>query len=121
MRIIRSEAQAGRLGERLMAVVAEGERGRVYLSPQDEMEATARSVPSGWKPDLKVTTPCHDVDRLPMYGMPTWGDAFTKRQLLALTTFSDLLQEVCTRVTRDAASSGLTDDGIGLDAGVGLC
>ena len=114
---IRSEAQAGRMGARLMAVVAEGERGRVYLSPQPGMETVARSARPSWKPDLKVPTPCHDVDRLPMYGMPTWGDAFTARQLVVLTTFSDLVREVRERVKRNALTTGLPDDGKSLSAG----
>src|SRR5690606_16919114 len=71
---IRSEAQAGRMGMRLMAMVAEGERGRVYISPVADQEAIARGAKPSWQPELKVPTPCHDVDRLPMYGMPTWGD-----------------------------------------------
>jgi putative DNA methylase len=107
---IRSEAQAGRMGARLMAVVAEGQSGRVYLTPQSEMESVARSASPAWKPDLTVPTPCHDVDRLPMYGMPTWGDAFTPRQLVALTTFSDLVQEAREHVNRDAVAAGLPDD-----------
>jgi len=107
---IRSEAQAGRMGARLLAVVAEGERGRVYLSPQPSMETVARSASPPWKPELRVPTPCHDVDRLPMYGMPTWGDAFTSRQLTALTTLSDLVREVRERVRRDALTGGMPDD-----------
>ena len=107
---IRSEAQAGRMGVRLMAIVAEGERGRVYLSPMPEHEAVARQAQPAWKPELKVPTPCHDVDRLPMYGMPTWGDAFTPRQLVALTTFSDLVQEARERVKHDALAAGLLHD-----------
>ena len=63
------------------------------------------------KSDLKVPSPCHDVDRLPMYGMPTWGDAFTPRQLMALTTFSDLVQEAQERVRRDALAPGLLYEG----------
>jgi len=51
----------------------------------------------------------HDVDRLPMYGMPTWGDAFTARQLVALTTFSDLVGEARERVLRDALSTGMAE------------
>ena len=105
------------MGARLMAVVAEGQRGRVYLSPQPEMEAVARSASAAWKPELKVPTPCHDVDRLPMYGMKTWGDAFTSRQLVALTTFSDLVQEARERVKRDALIVGQLDEGTGLDRG----
>jgi len=56
-----------------------------------------------------VPTPNHDVDRLPMYGMPTWGDAFTTRQLVALTTFSDLVGEARERVLRDALSTGMAE------------
>jgi putative DNA methylase len=112
---LRAEAQAGRMGARLMAVIAEGERGRVYLSPKPEMEAVARSAAPGWKPDLKVPTPCHDVDRLPMYGMPTWGDAFMPRQLVALTTFADLVGEARERVQQDAVAAGLPGDDLSLD------
>jgi putative DNA methylase len=112
---IRAEAQAGRMGARLMAVIAEGERGRVYLSPLPGMGAVARSASPLWKPELKVPTPCHDVDRLPMYGMPTWGDAFTPRQLVALVTFADLVQEVRERVQADALAAGLPRVGLSLD------
>lgn len=107
---IRSEACKGRLGLRLMAIVAESSKGRVYLSPTDSMEQLACSAVPTWKPDLKVTTPCHDIDRLPMYGMFTWGDAFTLRQLTMLSTLSDLVTEVRERVRQDATSSGMAED-----------
>jgi len=81
------------------------------------MEGVAHSASPNWKPELKVPTPCHDVDRLPMYGMPTWGDAFTPRQLVALTTFADLVQEVRERVQRDALAAGWPEDGLSFDGG----
>lgn len=124
---IRSEAQAGKMGYRLMAIVAEGDRGRVYLPPTDEHEAVARNAKPVWKPDQKVTTPCHDVDRLPMYGMFTWGDAFTLRQLVALTTFSDLVTEARAKIVLDfqsmeepvpgVSNPWVTDDDRGLREG----
>jgi putative DNA methylase len=114
---IRSEAKAGRMHRRLMAIVLEGERGRVYLSPFDEQEKLASTAKPTWKPDLKVPTPCHDVDRLPMYGMPTWGDAFTLRQLVALTTFSDLVQEAREQIRQDALTANLADDAQTLNNG----
>jgi putative DNA methylase len=117
---IRAEAQAGLMGVRMMAIVAEGPRGRVYLNPSAEMESVARSAMPAWKPDLKVPTPCHDVDRLPMYGMPTWGDAFTARQLVVLTTLSDLVGEARERVIKDAISAEINDDDRPLrDGGMG--
>ena len=107
---IRAEACAGRMSSRLMAVAADGPKGRVYLSPTDEMETLARSANPEWKPDLKVTTPCHDIDRLPMYGMFTWGDAFTPRQLVTLTTFSDLLDKVRKQIYTDAIGARKEED-----------
>ncbi len=98
---IRAEGQAGRMGAQMMAIVAEGKGGRVYLPPNEEQERLARSAEPTWKPEERVTTPSHDVDRLPMYGMYTWGDAFTSRQLVALTTFSDLVGEARERVLED--------------------
>ena len=117
---IRMEAQAGRLGARLMAIVADGNRARVYLPPTSTHEAVAMSAEPPWKPDLKVPTPCHDVDRLPMCGMPTWGDAFTARQLLALTTFSDLVKITRERIQADALEAGRTSETMPLcDGGTG--
>lgn len=99
---IREEACNGNMDAVLMTVVSEGKRGRVYLPANVHHSSVAREAKPTWKPDQEVPTPCHDVDRLPMYGMPTWGDAFTDRQLVALTTFSDLVGEARQRVFEDA-------------------
>ena len=98
---VRAEAQAGRMGTMPLAMVAEGQRQRVYLPPDPEHGKMARSAQPAWKPEEKVTTPSHDVDRLPMYGMYTWGEAFTPRQLVALTTFCDLVGEAREKVKQD--------------------
>jgi putative DNA methylase len=115
---IRAEGQAGRMGARLMAIVAEGDRGRVYLAPTPEHEAVALEATPKWKPD----TPLHGKCRVNVsnYGMDTYGDLFTPRQLVALTTFSDLVQEARERVKRDALDAGLPDDGKPVrDGGIG--
>ncbi|AMT92711.1 hypothetical protein A2T55_01950 [Brevibacterium linens] len=99
---IREQATSLGLGKRLMATVASGKRARVYLRPSANMESVALSVARPRNvPSQVVTTPNHDVDRLPMYGMPTWSDAFTNRQLKALTTFSDLVGEARGKVLED--------------------
>jgi len=101
---IRAEAQQGRMNAMPLAIVADGHKGRLYLSPDSEHEKIAYLEQANWKPEELVTTPCHDVDRLPMYGMYTWGDAFSVRQLVALTTLSDLLQDVKEQVLSDAGA-----------------
>ena len=117
---IKSESRAGRLGRQLMAVVAEGERGRSYLPATPGDVIATRCPTPHWTPSQRVPEPNHEVDRLPMYGMFTWGDAFTQRQLTALTAFSDLLGEVAGRVLEHASEAGLTADGVRLrDGGKG--
>ena len=113
---IYTEALAKRMGSRLMAIVAEGARSRVYLAPTVEMETIAAKAEPTWKPELSMP----DNPRWfspPLYGLTTYGDLFTPRQLVALTTFSDLVQEARERVRQDALAAGMTDDGLGLDAG----
>lgn len=113
---IRLEATSRGLGTSLMAVVAAGNRKRNYLpASQEHIEAADVDEPED-VPKEKVTTPNHDVDRLPMYGMPRWCDAFTNRQLLGLTTFSDLVLEARERVYKDALDAGILS-GDRLEAG----
>ncbi|HBY92921.1 MAG TPA: hypothetical protein DEP84_02990, partial [Chloroflexi bacterium] len=113
---IRSEGHAGRIGTRLMAIVADGERGRIYLDPIQEHESTARTAQPEWQPDCEMPKK-HRNFQPPVYGMNNLGDIFTSRQLVALTTFSNLVREVRERVMRDAINTGVTDDGKLLAAG----
>ena len=106
---IREEGKAGRMRSRLMAIVAEGERGRVYLSPTPEHEAAAREAQPEWKPGNDLPVNPRDF-KTPNYGLTTFGDLFTPRQLVALTTFSDLVAAARERVKADAIASGLPDD-----------
>jgi len=106
---IYGEARAGRLGTRLMAIVAKGERGRIYLAPTQEHEAAALKAKPEWKPDVEMP----DNPRWfspPLYGLTTYGDLFTPRQLVGLTTCSDLVGEAIHRVRRDAIVTNLPDD-----------
>jgi len=116
---VRSEAQADRIGARLMAIVAEGDRGRVYLSPTPEQEEIAQSAVPSWKPETDLPQRALGF-RVQAYGMTKHADLFTDRQLVALTTFSDLIAEVREKVRQDAIAAGIPDDGIPLaDGGTG--
>ena len=106
---IRAEGQAKRMNERLMAVVAVGDRGRVYLPPSAKDENTARSVIPEWRPEVEFFQQALGF-RVGNYGISMWGDLFTHRQILALTTFSDLVHEAMERVRRDATAAGLAED-----------
>ncbi|MST63617.1 DUF1156 domain-containing protein [Schaalia hyovaginalis] len=103
---IRDEGRAGRIGAHLIAVVAEGVKGRLYLPPTEgasEVWLTERSgsVPEGELPyDPRAIT-------APNYGLSRWADLFTNRQLVAMTTLSDLVEEARERVETDALAAGL--------------
>jgi putative DNA methylase len=113
---IKAEGQAGRMGARMLAIVAEGPRGRVYLPPTAEHEAIARSAQPTWKPEIDIP-PDRRSMFTPLYGLTTFADLFTPRQLVALTTFADLVGEAMECVRRDAQAAGLPDDGVGLNDG----
>ncbi|MDE0219714.1 MAG: DUF1156 domain-containing protein [Spirochaetaceae bacterium] len=106
---IRAQGQAKGLGARLMAIVAAGDRSRVYLAPNPQHEAIPQDLRVGWKPDLPLPANPRDF-KTPNYGLPTFAHLFTSRQLVALTTFSDLVTEAIERIRRDAATARLPDD-----------
>ena len=101
---IKAEGMAGRMGTRLMAVVAEGQRSRVYLPPMEEMEAVARSAEPMWAPEESLPDDPRNFWTV-SYGLNSFADLFTDRQLVALTTFSDLVSEAHERVQRDYATA----------------
>src|SRR5262249_14816034 len=106
---IDAEAAAGRMGARLMAVIAEGQRGRIYLPPTEAMANVACAVKPVWKPDAPSRGTWASNAQGRRYGFETFGDYFTPRQLVALTTFSDLVQEVRQQARKDATAAGFAD------------
>ena len=108
---IKGESRAGRMGQQLLAVVAEGSRGRVCVPATAHDEAAANCSEPRWKPEgsnpKKLTGGTVFV-----YGLDEWWKLFTPRQLSALTTFSDLLGEVAERSRSDASAAGLAVDGV---------
>lgn len=116
---LRGEAKAGRMGQKLLAIIAESPRGRVCVSPTREMEETALSAKAAWLPDTMMPAKALGF-RVQEYGMTRWADLFTSRQQLALTTFSELVTEARELVRSDAVSAGMADDSRGLrEGGVG--
>ena len=104
---LKSEGMAGRMGVQLMAVVAEGSKKRVYLSPTDEHQKIALAVQ---QPDEVPTTELVDdprAIRCKAYGIRRHADLFTSRQLTVLHTYSELFVQVRQMVERDAAGFGL--------------
>lgn len=116
---VRAEGRAHRMGEKLMAIVAEGKRGRVYCAPNDDQASVADIPKPDEYPDADIASNPRDF-KTPNYGLATFSQLFTNRQLTALTTFSALVGEAQKKAEADAVAAGLADDGVGLaDGGTG--
>lgn len=113
---VKAEGLAQRLGERMMAIVVDGIRGRLYLPPSVEQEEIARAAKPSWQPTLEMAFDPKNI-WTPNYGLKSYGDLFTSRQLVALTTFSDLVSEAIVRAEKDAVNAGIVDDGKKLNGG----
>lgn len=114
---IRSEFQAKHDGLQLMAIVADGPKGRTYLSPSEEHVVAAASALPRWKPEEEMNQINTDLISGRGFGITHWYEIFTPRQLVALTTFTDLLADVHEIVKQNAVSSGIADDDIPLSKG----
>lgn len=106
---IKAEGQAGRMGTRLVAIVADVGRGRVYLPAAPEHEDVATRAEPGWRPEGELVEDPRNVWCVG-YGLRRYADLFTPRQLTAMVTFSDLVRDIRADVRRDAAATGLPDD-----------
>lgn len=113
---IDDEANANRTGCRLMAIVVEVAHGRGYLPPTKEAEAVAHSARPTWRPETACRGTFASNAQGRIYGFKVFGDYFTPRQLMALTTFSELVGSVRERVQIDATAS-MKDDIVALDEG----
>jgi len=113
---VKGEGTAGRIGARLMAIVAQGNRERVYLEPAPEHEEAALNAKPEWRPELTMSGSTQYLG-VKLYGMDRFDQVFTERQLVALTTFSDLVNEARDRIELDALAAGLPADGMQLAAG----
>ncbi|MEU3223565.1 DUF1156 domain-containing protein [Streptomyces sp. NPDC006976] len=118
LKYIRSEGREKRIGEQLMAVVAEGKRRRIYLSPDSGQAEAANVAPPSVVPDGSLGYYPRDI-KASTYGMTEFTDLFTNRQLAALATFSDLVAETRERVLADALAAGLPQDERLTDGGCG--
>lgn len=106
LKYIRHEGQAGRLSRSLMAIVGEGLRTRVYCPPNAEHVESANVQRPESSPSAAIP-PKAPSFRVQAYGMHRWSDLFTARQLTALTTFSDLVEEARVKALGDAVAAGI--------------
>ena len=100
---VREQSKAGKMGEQMTAIVAEGDRTRLFLSPTDEHVEQARSAEPEWRISQKMPATAHKVSGRG-YGITRWSELFTDRQQTALAKFSDLVKRAQDEVRKDGGS-----------------
>lgn len=114
---IQREFVAKRADACLMAVVVDAPTGRAYIAPTSEMDTVARTAKPKWRPDAEMNQDSKDLLSGRGYGFKYWHELFTPRQLVALTTLSELVGEARDCIREHALVAGMSDDGLGLAAG----
>ena len=106
---VHERARAGEMGATMIAIVAEGDRKRAFLSPTDDHIQKALCAEPEWKPSMRLPQDASNLS-VQSYGITHWHQLFSNRQLTALTTFSDLLsKEVRDRIMADGATTEYAD------------
>jgi len=113
---VKAEGKAGRMGWKLMAIVAEAKRGRAYANATHEHEEIALSTQPYWRPEFPLSRHPQYMS-VTNYGPSVVADLFMQRQTVALATFSDTLHELHSVILDDAIHSGWVNDGISLESG----
>lgn len=99
---IKSEGQEKRIGSRLMAIIAEGPKSRIYLSPTEEHEKIATTISVDQCLDGMLVGKA--ADQLPLYGYSSFSDLYSNRQFVSTATFSDLIVQARNKVEKDGGS-----------------
>lgn len=113
---VRSEGKSRKMPLRLLAIVVESEKGHHHVLPNKEQIEIVKKAKPGFIPDIELTYNSRYLT-VPEYGLKTFSDLFTPRQLTALVTFSDLVTEAHKKIMEDAIYSGFVDDKKNLDDG----
>ena len=108
---VRSEGRNGRMGTQLMAIAAESQRQRIYLPASEDHEAAADVIAPTQIPDAELAYQPRDI-KPPIYGFSHHADLFTRRQLTALCTFSNLVREARQLVFEDSDHDGPYSDAV---------
>ncbi|MBX4863813.1 DUF1156 domain-containing protein [Rhizobium bangladeshense] len=106
---VKRTGRNGQMGQTLIAIVAEGNRSRAYIAPTVEHEQLAFSAKPKWEPETSLPNDPRNFWTVD-YGLTTFGDLFTDRQLVALNTFSDLVHEARAQIEADARVAAVSDD-----------
>ena len=112
---IRAEGIDGRIGAQLKAIVTKGSRRRKFYSAPKELSDTPARAGYKWKPVGSLPEKHRSISAQ-LYGLDEFHKLFTERQLVALTTFSDLVQEARSLAFDDSIAAGMSDDRIPLRA-----
>ena len=114
---IKAEGKAGRIGQSLMAICAAGKRRRHYFEATTEEAKIALSCsPPEDIPNIELARDPRAM-YTPLYGLSRFRDLYTDRQLIAISTFVDLIQEAHEKIVADALHKGWSDDGRGIEDG----
>jgi len=105
---IKEEGRAGRIGVKMIALVAESESGRVYISPSREAESIAKKIEPSWKPELPISGSTQYLGVKP-YGINKFSQIFTNRQTEAIVKITELFREIFEKIKEDAICSGFSD------------
>ena len=109
---LRTAGQDGHLGERMVAVILNGENGKDYRPVKKcDLQAFKQAADMNAKPPgelilQEVTSSDQHVSHRGqfttyMYGMRTWGSLFNPRQLVAMHTFVECVQEAFAEMRRE--------------------
>jgi putative DNA methylase len=115
LKYIQKEAQSDRMWNTLIAIAGKRNGKRIYLAPDKDQINLANSAFPSNGPEQRIGTGM--VSNVGSYGFKCFADLFTRRQLVALITISDLIKKSHEKIISDARKAGYPDDDVGLEEG----
>ena len=105
---IREKGETNEMEQKMIAIVAEGNRRKLFLSPTSEHVQVAYSAKPEWRPIGKLPEQAIGISAQ-LYGFTDWHKLFTDRQTNTLHTFGNLLSEVYSQIQQYETKDGYAD------------
>ena len=99
--------KSGLCSERLVAIVCEGDKERVFIAPTKNQENTARFDGANHISKQMMESKSKDLISSRGYGITQWDEIFTPRQLNALSTYSDLVKKARDKIVEESSSDNV--------------
>lgn len=113
---IREQGKQNDIGNVMTCIVAEGKKGRFFVTPDENQIVSSNCPKPEDYPDGKLSNAVRYISP-PIYGMENFSQLYTNRQLQMLNSLCKSIADISKKIEEDAKNAGMEDDHLSIREG----